>query len=519
MRRPSRRGYGLLELILGLAIMGVVVVAGNRMVQQGQDTQMARGLAQRSTEINAAADAYLRTQIGAIQDALPAAGNRTIVPLTGGVNAQGLPSMQQAGVLGARLQPLGGYGQTAFLVIERTPDVVTPSAPTSGVFNYEAYVVHGGGRPIPDRVLAQASSLADGRTGAILTADPLAPTRGGAARGFKGGWEIPVADVAGFGVAGANQPGRMVSYVSASKGLGAELQGKWLSRINTGDERDNRMETNINAGGNGVNNVGFLTANGIVPNANDNVLPRPTAPGSVNVTGNIVLDATDAINGANPRVEAPKLTSNLTDNARGPDGKPTNPGLTVAGNGQVNDLSTNRLNADTLVYDGTNSRNFQVVGSGAPARLSDLLPRFVMKASYVALDGQLVPKSPCTSAGDTTGARLYVIQDGGQAAVMPVLTTVPTMLTQDVQVVTGVGSDGNGGISVTTSTISLPIRIDIENQSEISPFRTYAFAQDAGSTWQIGVRTFVYNPRTGTYEAYNDEGRNRALVQVMCEYG
>lgn len=544
MKNFNRRGYGLIELILGLAVMGVVVVAASRTVQQGQDTQMARGIAQRSTEVNAAADAYIRMQIGVIQDALPAVGDRVRIPVVGPGVVSGpvtLPSLQQAGVLGARFQARGAYDQTAVLVIERTPDVVagTPATPTpippatNQMFNYEAYVVYSGGRPIPDRVLGQASSLADGRTGAIMVSSPAG---GAAARGFKGGWVIPTADIATFGVADASQAGRMVSYVSASKGLGAELQGKWLSRVNTGDEQDNRMETNINVAGRGLNNVGALTARGFVA-PNDNVLTLPSSDYSINVTGNLLVVPDDPQNGSNARVDAPRLVAGRDDTAAlGPQAtydalnrvstatgtKPADPTLDVRkGRALVGDLSADYLNADAILYDTAagsgNSRSFTVSGSSTRATLRDLLPRFVMKASYVAQDQTIVPKASCASNGDRTGARLYVIQDGSQAAVMPVIDTVATMTTTDVPVVTGVGSDGNGGITVTTGTIALPTALDIVNTAQPSPFRTFAFATDSGSFWTVTVRTQIFTPGVG-WRDYNDEGYNRALVQVMCEY-
>lgn len=119
----ARKAFGLLEMILGLAIMAGVVVGANRYLQSGADAQMARGIAQRATEINAAADVYMRTQISSIRDALANPGDITVITLTGGPNPQGLRSMQEIGAIGQRFTGFGPYSQTAQLVIQRNPDV------------------------------------------------------------------------------------------------------------------------------------------------------------------------------------------------------------------------------------------------------------------------------------------------------------------------------------------------------------------------------------------------------------
>lgn len=263
---------------------------------------------------------------------------------------------------------------------------------------------------IPDRILAQATALADGRTGAVLNQDPAGA---GNARGFKGGWVIP-ATVLNAAAPTSGSQGRLVSYVSMQKGLGAELQGKWLSRIATGDEADNRMETNINAGGNGITNLSVVTGRGLIAAADNNVYSDGTAPvGQLSVDGNLVLGGRRLADGAvssdadnSLRVDAPRIVAREGDGRRGGDGKPLNPGLMVSGNAMINDLSANRINADTVVYDGTGTRAFP-----DGIKLTDLIPNHVVKSSWIARDGDFVPKpDTCGGSANTQNlSRIFVI--------------------------------------------------------------------------------------------------------------
>jgi hypothetical protein len=156
-------------------------------------------------------------------------------------------SLQAAGLLPAAWVDRNSYGHRHVVLIRQ---------PTAG--NLEMMVTQQGGQAVRPADLTRVAARAGAAGGFVPEQNlPSAPTT--QVTGMGGGWAAPRATW----TAGSwqPQPGRAATY--AFFPANASENGTFLSRVNTGNPDDTRMQTSINMNGNAISGAGAVSASSV----------------------------------------------------------------------------------------------------------------------------------------------------------------------------------------------------------------------------------------------------------------
>ena len=525
--RRSRLGFGLLDGLMGLAIMAGVVLAGARMMSNGIMEEAARGQSTRWVALTKAGQDYLRTQdsaIDAVFDQNPTAvitiplTDKVKLPnqLTSPVTGATLPSLQRAGVLGYGVSDVSVNGQSTVLVIYRPPSA----------FDFEAVMMSYGGAGITDATIVRTEGLSDARVGGFLTTDPLG---GSVIRGQKGGWAIPSTDLSalsmnlpGTGVAGPVSPGHLFSYLTLQKSALGE-KSRYLARDKDANPENNRMTTDIYMAGRGLDGIDHLcgSTNGSSPsNPYDTGCDanRKIAVGGDMVSNAGIFAASQVA--SNASMVAPAFYSGTTAGADQPDKYVLKPSGGKADGSRLNDLKTTSLSLDTNAY--STKRDLP---SGIT--LADLIPNEVIKASFVAKSGDIIPKPDCGDGGAGVGTRqrIFASYSSFYNEANPQTTVNSSVGVRPVNVVTSysVNSDSHGGYNVSITTDKVNSFESIMNSVSSTAGATFngLFATNNGASWVVYMGD-LSRQADGTFQLVNGNAGNhpdQALVQTACFYG
>jgi len=251
----ARSGVGLLEVSLGLAITALAM--GGFAVMQNNSVQAQRAQAAGGTlnDVHEAARSYVQANRATLLSST-SVGGAPIAVLAGRTSAaEAVPagSLQAAGLLPAAWVDRNSYGHRHVVLIRQ---------PTAG--NLEMMVIQSGGQPVRPADLTRVASRAGAAGGFVPEQNlPSAPTTH--VTGMGGGWAAP--RTTWTSGSWQPQPGRAATY--AFFPANASENGTFLSRVNTGNPDDTRMQTSIDMGGNSITGAGQMVANEV--NATGNI--------------------------------------------------------------------------------------------------------------------------------------------------------------------------------------------------------------------------------------------------------
>jgi len=259
------RGVGLLEIGLGLGILGIFLAGSLREVNSQAQDARAKNAADHLAQASAASKEYMRVyRTGLLAATAPGGGpvvvrvgrsNATSAIPGGPSTASTLPSVQGGGFLHASYVDRNSYGGTHFLYVRQ---------PVAG--SLEGIVEARFGTGVTDRALGRIMSRLGAPGGAILSN----PTAGsvGKIQGTGGAWEISNADrLALWNYGGSDTGGVAVSFIANSSpvyNIGMSSQSPledYLYRNNIGIPEANTMRTALNMGNENINNAATVNAN------------------------------------------------------------------------------------------------------------------------------------------------------------------------------------------------------------------------------------------------------------------
>lgn len=283
-RRRSRSkayGVGLVEVVLGLAVLSLGMVGMNQVGSDAANQTRALAAATKLEQVHQAAADFVRanqvTLLNATNDGSVArifAGRETATGADPGSNVAGLGSLQAGGFLPSAYIDRNNFGHRHAVLVRQ---------PSPG--RLEFVVTQVGGRAIKDVELGRIAQRLGAAGGAILER----PTPGVAANtivGTGGGWRAAASSWTGGSV--TPSVGRAMTY-SGLSAANTGLEDYLYRGAVPGNADANRMRTAIDMGGNGLTNVTTLTNEGVSGGAavaiNDNAtvagtLALNTRPGA-----------------------------------------------------------------------------------------------------------------------------------------------------------------------------------------------------------------------------------------------
>lgn len=395
-RSRRKRAITLIEASMGLALFALVAGYAVQMVANYMETNKARNVAEKMTDVSEASKKYLKANYAALISSI-ATGSVKEIDI-GRDNATTTPSatsVQGQGFLPDGFIDVNGFGQHHALLVKKT-----------SADRLDALVTTYGGRTIPDRLLATIGTFV-GNSGGYVLDTPVVAADANKIVGAYGGYRSTLSywgSTTGKPVAGHFQ-----SSLAFEDG---KLLADYLYRNDIGIPEANRMNTAIDMNNNDINNGGTFTAQHLkaaidVWSGQDVLADRDVIAGRDVAAGRDVH--------ANNDVVAEKDLSagqdlDVTRNGRIGGNLAVTGNATVAGNATVTGNAKVDGTSDLATMDLT--RTIAIVpnrfGQAEQVKLSDLLPRQVAQYSYVVKEGQIVPKPDCT--GGYTKARIMVFR-------------------------------------------------------------------------------------------------------------
>jgi hypothetical protein len=257
LSRWRLRGVGLLELGLGLGILGLALGSSLRELDyQAQDAK-AHAAADDLAQASAASKEYMRIFRAELLGAAAVGGNalgiqvarrlpNTAIP-SGPPEAPNLPSVQGGGFLPSSYVDRNPYQAHHVLYVRQ---------PVAGTL--EGIVSARGGQDVPDRALARIMSRLGAPGGAVLNR----PASGDLSKlqGTGGAWEISAADRSLW----AYNSGTYIESRRPVYNLGMGTQSPledYIYRNNIGIPEANTMRTALNMANRNINNAATVNAN------------------------------------------------------------------------------------------------------------------------------------------------------------------------------------------------------------------------------------------------------------------
>lgn len=245
-----------IAILFGLVAMAILLPTLLTTTQQNSTIILGTVAAQQLKQLTSAAQQYIQAHFS---DVLGASSTTTPATIT-------VPMLIAAGFLPQGFQAVNPYGQTW--------QVEALQAPAGQI---QALVMSIGGTPVPARdaarIAAQAGAeggIVGGGTGALASPTCAA----GQACGAFGGWKLSTSGYTGLG------PGSLLGLLAFNSA--GQLNQEYLYRVAVpGQPQLNQMQTNLDMGGNNINNAQSVNANGNIT----------AGPAGTAQTGACTLDA------------------------------------------------------------------------------------------------------------------------------------------------------------------------------------------------------------------------------------
>ena len=241
MRLKKQAGYTLLEIILAIAIIGILSVAVNDMIMSSHSQTKSSVAAEQVKRFSAAMQQYVNTYHNQIVSSA-SSSKPVLIQST---------MLSNTGFLPADFNSKNSYGQyICGLIVKNDQD------------RLYALTVTEDGQTINDTDLGLIAGLIGGDGGAVYARDTST------IRGTGGGWSIPTSVFNGGTSSKCSGAAGSVSLTS-----GHIVQALWFNEGNTntgllardhieGAPELNRMNTDLDMNSNSINNVANLNASG-----------------------------------------------------------------------------------------------------------------------------------------------------------------------------------------------------------------------------------------------------------------
>ncbi len=272
MTRKARRraGLTLVEAGVVLALLAITMGGFVQWVSSAAEDQRSRTAADRMQEILQASQQYMRANQTALVQLAKAGGNLSVgvaMPTPGGSDpggpGGGLPSLQGGGFLPSTYVDVDTYAQAHRLVVKQVG--------TGANAHLEGMVVSMGGYAIPDRQIGRVAKFI-GEQGGFM------PSGASTITGVTGGWQAPPSAWTASGASPSG--GHVMAVLSLNDNA---LAGDYLNRYDIGIPEANTMHTDVHFGGNKIDTINQICANGTATCVNDgsvlNIGPNITIPG------------------------------------------------------------------------------------------------------------------------------------------------------------------------------------------------------------------------------------------------
>ncbi len=229
-------GFSLVELSIVLLITGLLIAGAAQLTANMQKQRGDQAQANQMRTVITALERFLSDQQGALAGQLAAGGAGQLLTAlnVSGVQAQNF--FQQHYLPGTI--NLNGYT----IGVARLADI----GGTNGTVNLRGLVLYQPSNPLDDSRLARISTLI-GAEGGMISNTATTPFN---VNGAFGAWNVNPSVYRLTGTAG-----RIAAYTTTQD---AQINTNLLSRVATGNPEANKMETNLNLGGNVASDAGVL---------------------------------------------------------------------------------------------------------------------------------------------------------------------------------------------------------------------------------------------------------------------
>lgn len=332
--RPVHRGNMLLELGIVLAIVLMLLPTAMNHTADQQQEKIWTGVAAHLSFVANAGKRYVRDN----RTTLLSQVNNGPVVISG-------QTLRNLGYLPAGFSLTNDSGQFYQLAIAKDPGQAGQLV---------AFVLTTGGSDIPYKGLRQIASDTDGMGGYVWTANT--------AIGADGGWQARLSD---YGLSA--QQGRLATFLSADA-LGTDAdESDRLYRYQVAGRPDlNRMHTDIDMGGNNLNNA--ATVNGQTGNFSGNVIANGNvaANGSITANGNVATNSN--VTAGNTITANSDISSNngwiVTNNDKGWINQTHGGGFTMTDNDWIRAVNNKNIYTGGQLRGGSVRSDGDISGAG-----------------------------------------------------------------------------------------------------------------------------------------------------------
>ena len=261
-------GFGILDAMLGLAIMTTAGISGVKYLQYQQQESMVQAVSTQARQVSDALAGYIKSNYQALENQINSQGGSPVV--LSGTNL--INVLTASGFLPTGFTGTNILGESYIAGIREYSTASGPSL--------TAALETTGGTPIPDKYVGQAAALL-GAQGGFIPSTNFSGAFGlcnGCAQGVGGSWRLANAGHSyGMTDSQLSSGSYLVMYLNYSP---QSLMGDTLYRSNVGNPAGNTMSTDLLMNGNNISNSNQVqTYNLTSPN------------GSINLSGNNINNA------------------------------------------------------------------------------------------------------------------------------------------------------------------------------------------------------------------------------------
>ena len=346
-------GFGVIDAMLGLAIMTTAGVSGVKYLQYQQQENMVQSVSTQARQVSDALAGYIKTNYQTLENQINGQGGSPVV--LSGTNL--INVLTTSGFLPPGFTGTNILGESYIAGIKE----YTSAAGTS----LTAVLETTGGTPIPDKYVGQAAALL-GAQGGFIPSTNFSGAFGlcnGCAQGVGGSWRLANAGHSyGMTDSQLSSGSHLIVYLNYSP---QSLMGDTLYRSNVGNPAGNTMSTDLLMNGNNLSNAGTVNTSNI------------TSPnGTISLNGNSIANA-GTVNTSN--ITSPNGTISLNSNAISSAGNIdtasiTSPTGTVNANANVNSSGALTATGDTTLWHGVVWTWWQPMAYGAGGNAFYFMP-------------------------------------------------------------------------------------------------------------------------------------------------
>ncbi|MCA3000087.1 MAG: shufflon system plasmid conjugative transfer pilus tip adhesin PilV [Rhodocyclaceae bacterium] len=246
MNIRSQQGLSIIEVLIGLAVFGLVTVSLVEQTATAGDQVRNRAAAEQLTLVATAAARYEKDN-----NAILTASATTAVPV-----ATTVATLVSGGYLNTGFQATNAFGQTACMLTLK-----------NAAGRLQSLIVTEGGQPVPQKYRYVIASLAGARGGGI---------EGTTVNGAFGGWTLPLGNYTAANCSGTATGDNRLAALVTLDGTNSAAIADYLYRYSVPGFPDaNRMFTNIDMNGNNINNGNDVVAKRFVDADNNTFLLDP----------------------------------------------------------------------------------------------------------------------------------------------------------------------------------------------------------------------------------------------------